>query len=109
MGGGLDEHDTSGGSELAKERVKRGGRGAATRGLAAVDGVEVGHLDGDGLPGCFEILGEEHRERGFYTLAGIGARGDEADGAVEAEADEGVGREVAGGRSFGDLGGLKIT
>ena len=96
--GGVNEHQARHRAHFA-EALPFGGSGSAAAGhLDAEHGVVVGGIDGRGFdfdfgPVRFEFFVEEHRQAGVNALAHFGVVGDDGDGFVGGDANEGVGRE----------------
>ena len=68
---------------------------AASSLIAELSEVEVSLLNGNIIERHLELLGDDHRERGFYALAHFGLFGDNSYLPRAGNADEGVGREIS--------------
>ena len=98
LGGGLNQHGAHGGSNEVEVVVVVWGRIATAGALVAVFlQVEVALFDGDVLEGDFELLGDDHRERGLNALTHLRLFGNDGNLAGGRDADESVGREICRG------------
>ena len=98
VGGGRDEHFTSGGAGLAQIFVGSSNAAAAAGELLAILGVEIRLNNLHAAPIAAKFFGDEHGECGANALAHLGFSAPDFYAAVGVEFEPGIRRKRAGRR-----------